>query len=83
MLIDAIKDIKPNGTSNWEAGFNAAFHTFEKSRLINQTTNCQKAVVLFTDETGQPVGVSFFFTSLLVIGSFSFVIISNIIFQFK
>ena len=67
-LIQAINGIEPNGTSNWEAGFNLAFSTFKNSRMINQSANCEKAIVLFTDETGQPVDVSFssFFSYFLM-----------------
>lgn len=66
-LIEAINSIEPNGTSNWEAGFNLAFSTFKNSRMINQSANCEKAIVLFTDETGQPVDVSVLLFSFLVI----------------
>ena len=56
-LIDAIENIQPNGTSNWEDGLRLAFHTFNYSRNIRQSTFCEQAIVLFTDETGQRVDV--------------------------
>ena len=58
-LLTAIEEINANGTSNWDDAFKVAFKTFETSRAINQTTGCEKAIVIFTDETGQPVDVSF------------------------
>jgi len=57
-IIDAIDAIKPNGTSNWQEGFELAFNTFNASTKINQTTFCERAIVLFSDETGQRVDVS-------------------------
>ena len=63
VMIDAINNIRPNGTSNWEKGFQRAFKTLKESHENKQTADCEKAIVLFSDETGQAVTVSelFFF----------------------
>jgi len=54
LLFDSIDKVEVGGVSEWSTGLTLAFKTLAETTT---TANCEKAVIIMSDETGQPIDV--------------------------
>ena len=54
MLVSGIGGLEIGGVSDWVTALNLAFETLNTDR---PTANCEKSIVIMSDETAQPLDV--------------------------
>ena len=55
MLVSGISGLELGGVSDWVTALTLAFETLNTNK---PTANCEKSIVIMSDETAQPLDVS-------------------------